>query len=138
MLALFGLLLPWRSSVDPRTGTPPQLIDAPQRLVEATAHAIPSRGRVFVSQPWGSWFEFAVPTDPVFVDSRIEIFPNRVWNDYVDVMTGREGWQGILDRWHVDAVVLQAEDTTLGSLIAKDPGWRLVYRDELGSVFVRA
>jgi hypothetical protein len=34
--------------------------------------------------------------------------------------------------------VLQAEDTTLGSLIAKDPGWRLVYRDELGSVFVRA
>jgi hypothetical protein len=138
MLALFGLLLPWRSSVDPWTGTPPQLIAAPQHLVEATAHAIPSRGRVFVSQPWGSWFEFAVPTDPVFVDSRIEIFPNRVWNDYVDVMTGREGWQGILDRWHVDAVVLQAEDTTLGSLIAKDPGWRLVYRDELGSVFVRA
>jgi len=60
-----------------------------------------------------------------------------VWNDYTDVMAGRDGWQGILDRWHVDAVVIRAQDISLGTLIMDDPGWRLAYRDGLGSVFVR-
>jgi hypothetical protein len=138
LIALFALMLPWRSQPDARSGATPQLLDAPERLVRATAGAIPVGGQVFVSQAWASWFEFALPSNPVFVDSRIEIFPDRVWKDYFDVIAGRDGWQGILDRWEIDVVVLRAEDTTLGSLIAKDPGWRLVYRDDLGSVFLRA
>ena len=93
---------------------------------------------MFVSQPLASWFEFALPSNPVFVDSRIELFPGRVWNDYLDVMQAREGWQAILDRWQVDAVVLQAEDTMLGSRIDHDPGWRLVVRDDDGALYVRA
>jgi hypothetical protein len=138
MIALFGLMLPWHSQHDPQSGTSPLLVDAPDHLVQATAGSIPVGGRVFVSQAWASWFEFALPNRPLFVDSRIEIFPDRVWKDYLDVMAGQEGWQGILDRWHVEAVVLRAEDTTLGSIIAKDPGWRLAYRDDLGFVFIRA
>ena len=138
MIALFGLMLPWHSQPDPQSGTSPLLVDAPDHLVQATAGSIPVGGHVFVSQAWASWFEFALPDRPVFVDSRIEIFPDRVWKDYIDVMAGQEGWQSILDRWHVDAVVLRAEDTTLASIIAKDPGWRLAYRDDLGFVFIRA
>ena len=138
LLALFGFMLPWHSQPNPLTGAAPQLIDAPEHLVEATAMAIPVEGHVFVTEAWGSWFEFALPDRPVFVDPRIEIFPDRIWNDYDDVMSGREGWQEVLDRWHVDAVVLRATDTTLRPLIAKDAGWRLAYEDDLGSVFVRA
>jgi hypothetical protein len=52
-------------------------------------------------------------------------------------MTGREGWQDILDRWRVDGVVLSTDDTTIASLISKDPAWRLSYRDGLGTVYVR-
>ena len=112
--------------------------DAPEHLVEATAEAIPVGAHVFVTEAWGSWFEFALPDRPVFVDPRIELFPDRIWNDYDEVMSGREGWQAVLDRWHVDAVVLQTAETTLRSLIAKDARWRLAYDDDLGSVFVRA
>jgi len=114
------------------------LIDAPEHLVEATAEEIPVGGHVFVTEAWGSWYEFALPDRPVFVDPRIEMFPDWIWNDYDVVMSGRDGWQGVLDRWHVDAVVLRSTDTTLGSLIGKDAGWRLAYHDDLGSVFVRA
>lgn len=138
LLALFGLMLPWHSQPTPLTGAAPQLTDAPEHLVEATAQAIPVGGHVFVTEAWGSWFEFALPDRPVFVDPRIEIFPDDVWNDYDEVMSGREGWQGILNRWNVDAVVLRAGDATLRSLIAKDAGWRLAYDDNLGSLFVRA
>jgi hypothetical protein len=138
LIALFCLMLPWRPQLDARSGASSQLVDAPEHLVQATADAVPVGGHIFVSQTWASWFEFALPDRPVFVDSRIEIFPGRVWNDYLDVMDGHVGWQGVLSGWSVDAVVLRAEDTTLGSLIGNDPGWRLAYRDDLGSVFLRA
>ena len=48
--------------------------------------------RLFNPQPWGSWFEFAVPDLPVAIDSRIELFPAQVWDDYAAVVGGREGW----------------------------------------------
>ena len=95
LVGLFGLMLPWHSQPDPLSGAAPQLTDAPEHLVEATAKAIPAGGHVFVTEAWGSWFEFALPDRPLFVDPRIEIFPDRIWKEYDDVMSGRQGWQGI-------------------------------------------
>ncbi len=127
----------WRGGTDPMSGGPALLASAPQGLVRATVGAVPSGGRVLVSQPYASWFEFAAPSLPVFVDSRIELFPDRVWIDYLNVMQGRDGWQTILDRWDIDGVVLRTEDSELRRRIADDPGWRAVYRDEQGTLFVR-
>ena len=53
-------------------------------------------------------------------------------------LEGREGWQAILDRWGVDAVVLQTDPSGLSTRIARDPRWRLAYRDPLGVLYVRA
>lgn len=142
VLALVGIVaveLPWwRDRIDPSSGSSALLDDAPQGLVEATRQSVAPDARVFVSQALASWFEYALPTNPVFVDSRIELYPDRVWDDYLDVMNGREGWQAVLDRWHVHAVVLMSEDTMLGVLIANDPAWRLVHRERDGSLYVRA
>ena len=52
---------------------------------------------VFNPQPWGSWFEFALPDLPVGIDSRIELFPASVWDAYEDVIAGVDGWQAQLD-----------------------------------------
>jgi hypothetical protein len=138
MVAFVAVELPWaRDRIDPASGSSALLGFAPQDLVDATARSVPPNARVFVSQPFASWFEFALPSNPVFVDSRIELFPGRVWNDYVDVMQAREGWQAILDGWHVDAVVLREEDSMLGSRIGHDPNWQLVLRDGDGALYVR-
>ena len=139
LVAFIAVELPWaHDRIDPAGGSSALLGSAPQALVDATARSVPPDARLFVSQPLASWFEFALPSNPVFVDSRIELFPDRVWNDYLNVMGGREGWQSILDRWQVDAVVLQEKDTVLGSRIDQDPGWRLVVRDDNGALYVRA
>jgi len=131
--------LPWfRDGIDPSSGSSRLLSFAPQTLVDATRREASPSARLFVSQPFASWFEFASPSNQLFVDSRIELFPDRIWDDYLDVMRGREGWQTILDRWDVDAVVLQEEDEPISSSIANDPGWRLAYRDEMGRLYVRA
>jgi hypothetical protein len=116
----------------------PILRGAPVGLTREAAGILEPGTRLFVAQAWGSWFELAVPAVPVFVDSRIEIYPRRVLDDYLAIASGREGWQGLLDRYGVEAAVLN-EDQTSG-LIARmgaDPGWTLVYQDEDGFLFVR-
>jgi hypothetical protein len=123
------LLLPWRRDV--------RLILAPQGLARGVADATAPGARLFVVQPYASWFEFELPDRPVFVDSRIEIFPESIWHQYDAVTSGRADWQAILDRWDVDAVVTE-DDTEVLRFLRTDPGWSLVTKDEDGFVFVRA
>ena len=94
---------------------------------------------MFDPQVWGSWFELTLPRNPVFVDSRIELFPTRVWSDYDAVSAASQDWQEILNRWHVAVLVAyRRQQGPLIPVIRKDSGWRLVYEDAQGLVFVRA
>ena len=129
--------LPWWRSADP--GQASAVLDkAPEGLALATAAVSDPGDRVWVDQVWASWFEFRLPDRPVFVDSRIELYPQQVWTDYLDAANGREGWESILDRWNVDVVVLSpGQSGQLLERIARDPDWRLTHGDDDGSVFIR-
>ena len=73
------------------------------------------------------------------MDARIEVFPAEVWDDYLDVSNGREGWQAILGRWGADLVVAQrVQQAGLLPLIDADPGWVRVYQDRDGAIYRRA
>ena len=126
-----------RAGVDPITGAPRRVgADAPQVLVDATRRALPAGSRLLVFQPFASWFEHALPGDPVMVDSRIELFPIEVWRDYDRAIVAADGWQAIADRHAIDGVVLPP-----GAVLAPElssAGWRRVVDGEAGSVFVRS
>ncbi|HEY1858973.1 MAG TPA: hypothetical protein VGG61_01380, partial [Gemmataceae bacterium] len=63
--------------------------------------------RVFCRFEWGEYMGWALaPRQKIFVDGRIEIFPDEIWNDFVAVTRGRADWQAILDRYGVDCLVL--------------------------------
>ena len=96
--------------------------------------------RLFAPQPWGSWFEFALPQTPVFIDSRIELFPVSVWDDYDTIVDGGDGWQQTLDDHGVTIVVAAKPAGTSQPTdpLADDPRWRQVYADDDGRIFVRA
>jgi hypothetical protein len=74
----------------------------------------------------------------VFVDSRIELFSDDVWDDYAAVVDGIDGWPAVLDRWDVDAVVTDEHTPELRERMERQPGWRTVHADATGAVFVRA
>ena len=137
LIAFVAMGSPWlRERVDPATGSTSLLAKAPQRLVDAVQRETPPGARLLVTLAYASWFEYALPADPLFVDPRIEMFSDTVWDDYVGVMDMHEGWLDVLDRWQVDAiVVLPSDDIATG--LEGDPGWRLIFRDGAGSVFVR-
>ena len=58
--------------------------------------------RVFTPQTWASWFEWAAPDAGYFLDSRFELFPSPVWDDYDAIIAGGDGAQAALGRWGVN------------------------------------
>jgi hypothetical protein len=134
MVALaVGLLLPW--VIHPSS----LFDDAPTDGVNAVRAAWQRGDRVFGAQVWGSWLDASLPRRSVFVDSRIEVFPREVWNDYDVVSDGEPGWQAILDRWRITFVVAEnTQQRGLLRVIGRSGEWRLLFRDRTGAVYARA
>ena len=111
---------------------------APQGITAELRRTLQPGERWFNPQEWGSWFELALPADPVFVDSRMEVIPDEVWKDYYAVSLARQGWQDVLDRWGIDVVVLARDQQRFAiPIVGADPEWRLIYQDADGLIFVR-
>lgn len=125
-------LLPWWRGDDPGTF----LRDAPGGIASATG-SLPSGAKILVYQPWASWLEYTNPNDPVFVDSRVEVLPESVWDDYAAFSSGSATWSDVLDRWGVDAVVGPNDWAPMPILDAPGSGWQVVYRDGEGAVATR-
>ena len=83
-LAILGLVallaisaLPWWHDRNPILPTRTLLTQAPTGITDQLATVLRPGDRVVAPQPWASWVELADPHFPVFVDSRVEIFPSR-------------------------------------------------------------
>jgi hypothetical protein len=113
------------------------LMRAPGGLTTAATRVVPPGANVYIWQPWASWFEFSLPENRVFVDSRIELFSAAVWREYNDVRLARGDWGSILASRDVQAVVIDHEDGALIARLRGLPAWTLAYEDEDGALFVR-
>lgn len=138
LVVLFLLFLPWWRGRIPLSPSTPLLDEAPLGITRFLARTLHSGDRIFNAQIWGSWLEFALPQNPVFADSRIEVLPESVWSQYSDISRAKDGWQELLDRWRVVAVVAHREQQrALIPVIRTDPRWHLAYKDRDGYVFTR-
>ena len=131
VVACVALLPVWRPT-DPDLRVPQGVLSqAPPGLTAAIRDAAAPGERLLVPQPWASWFEFATPDLTVAVDSRIELFPNDVWSDYLRVTQGAEGWEDVLAAW-APTLVIAADDAFKARLAAL--GWTELHADDDGSV----
>jgi hypothetical protein len=138
LLALIGAFLPWWRATT--NGPSPDLVSNAPLGITAELRRVLRPGEGFFNPvPWASWFELALPGHRVFFDPRIEVFPAQVIRDDLAVSSGQQGWQRILDRWNIRVLVADpGEQSGLLPRILRDPGWRLVYRDRWGYVFMRS
>ncbi len=133
LMALSLMLLPWwRGSTFDR-----HLDAAPPGLTAAVIEQVEPGSRMMVHQPWGSWFEFAVPDVPVFVDTRIEIYTEAIWDDYGELGFSGARWRDVLERWDIEAIVADEDSWELIPVLREDSGWRVAYEDDDGVLFLR-
>ena len=137
VVAAIALLPLWRPTVG-GTGVPIGVLSqAPPGITTALRGLARPGDRVYNAQPWGSWFEYAIPTLPVAIDSRIEMFPADVWRDYEAIQAGADGWSSRLDAQQVTIVVTAGDGGTFAARLLAS-AWTESYRDADGRIFVRS
>jgi predicted transporter len=100
------------------------------------AHVLP--GNLLNQQEFGSYFEWAAPRDEVFVDSRIELFPEGLWADYSTLMGAEPGWRHLLDERDIGHVVVSSKlRIPLVEALKRSPGWAEVFSDDVSVIFAR-
>jgi hypothetical protein len=145
MLLVLGLAVlmstPWTRAYNPLL--PPgkrqaHSDDEPWRMVEFLQQSA-YRGRTFNSMEWGAYLTWHFdPALKVFIDSRIDFFPKRVWDDYVRIGNADPGWQELLDQYQVELVVWNRQlSDKLPTALTQSAHWKNVYQDPLATVFVR-
>jgi hypothetical protein len=85
----------------------------------------------------GNYLEFRYRGKvPVFVDDRLDMFPEGVVDGENTLLAGSRDWEKVLDRYKLDTVVWNS-DMPLSSLLSQSPRWKLVHRDKTWNVFQR-
>jgi hypothetical protein len=138
VVALLILASPWSRSISPLIPSGERSIVTSSTPTGAAAylHAHPMAGNMFNSQSFGSYFEWVLPRTPTFIDSRIELFSTRLWNDYFAVMTTKPGWERIMKRRGIGYAVLSRKPQSYLDLAMHGSNeWSQVYSDRNTDIF---
>jgi len=76
------------------------------------------------------------PTQKVFSDDRMDMYPSEIVEDYLTFVDGGDGWREILDRHEVE-VIVWPDDEPLAELLDLSEAWVETYEDDQARVWVR-
>ncbi len=86
---------------------------------------------------FGSYLEFALPSRPTWMDTRMYSFSQAQWEEYVRV-TNAEGWQQMFDREGINLLLLsKAAQSRLVDAVSVSDVWCQQYTDEYAVIFSR-
>jgi hypothetical protein len=135
--------LPWLERYNPVL-TALHRGDRPEGELQAVVERLRERrpgGRIFSRFEWGEYLGWSLAPDyKVFMDGRIEIFSDRVWDQYSAVTRGRGDWQQILDGYRVDCLLLDTAGGYHADLlpqVERAPEWERAFESGRMAVFLR-
>ena len=86
---------------------------------------------------WGGYLIWRLPSVPVFIDGRAEVYyRSGTFDDYVDIVWLRPGWKALLDRHRIRTVLME-RSSALAQVLVASHEWRVAWQDELAVVLVR-
>jgi hypothetical protein len=108
--------------------------------VEATRFLLEEQppGPLFHTMSFGSYLAWeAQPEYPVFVDSRIELYPLEVWGDYIQISAAAPGWEERLGAYGVRTLMVSPQEQAgLVEAAETSPNWEEIYADDAAVVFM--
>jgi hypothetical protein len=114
----------------------PQLsVDTPVAAVEYLKQH--PGGNLYNEMGYGSYLIWADPTQEVFVDPRVELYPYQQWLDYIKINNGVR-YNELLEQYGVNRILLnKAIQPELMSLLEKDHQWVQEYADAYAQIWVK-
>jgi hypothetical protein len=139
LLALIAMPF-WRPGLPALLARSPLLsADTPVAATAFLCETVPAGSRGFAPLAFAGYQVYACPRLPVFVDTRVELYPTDLWRDYLALHNARYDWQTVADRHAMDYLFLQpAKEANLVAAVAASPAWREVYRDDQAIIYRRA
>jgi hypothetical protein len=71
------------------------------------------------------------------VDGRNDIYSDEILNDYVSIRNASDGWEGLAERYDVEAMILPPE----AAVVTQAPltgDWCEAYRDDVAVLLLRS
>jgi hypothetical protein len=94
-------------------------------------------GRMLNDYAYGGYLIWAVPTQPVFVDGRADVFEaTGVLNEFGKWATLESDPETLLNKYQIDFCLL-ARQSPMVHVLPLLHNWKLVYSDDLSVIFQR-
>jgi hypothetical protein len=149
LLLVMIISLPWLEKYNPCLRSPDRSGHRDEYDLTAAVNYLKGSkpgARLYASFEWGEFLTWSQWDDSrVFMDGRIEIYPDAVWDEYWAVRNVRADWQEILDKYAVDYLVLDRRGffkdllETLAKATERPQAalWREVYRQGVVVIYGR-
>ncbi len=95
------------------------------------------RGNMFNNDEFGDYVIYsAYPQYKVFIDGRLDMYGSDRIKEYFTVMEFRPGIETVLKKYDINLFLIES-DSVLSRYLSRDTGWRIVYSDNVASIFLR-
>lgn len=99
-------------------------------------NAHPPQGHMFNEFDWGGYLLLKlVPRQQIFMDGHTHIYGETLTREYESIVTLRDGWQTILDKYQVTWAIVRKNAPIAQAL--QNAGWEKVYQDDTSIVLQR-
>lgn len=85
---------------------------------------------------WGGYLIWETPSNPVYIDGRIDMYGDEFMREYLRIIHGLTRWQDPFDKYGVQVAIV-SPTSVLRLQLEQAPQWQQVYRDEMAVVFTR-
>jgi hypothetical protein len=85
---------------------------------------------------WGGYVIWALPSNPVYIDGRIDMYGDQFVAEHLALIRGLIGWREPFNRYGVKVAIVKPR-SVLARELSDSGEWRQVFQDGMATVFLR-
>ncbi len=129
------LFMLWLPRINHRTFSPTYTKSPYGAVKFLKEHKI--KGNLYNNYAWGGFIMWnAYPDLKVFIDGRIDVYGEKIGNDYVKIGWGLN-WAKMLENYGVTIILVSSYKVPNSINFGQDKNWRLIYFDKESQVYVK-
>lgn len=85
---------------------------------------------------WGGFLIWEMPSNPVYIDGRIDMYGDKFVNEHLNIIRGMTSWRDPFNRYGVKVAIVRPR-SILARELNESGEWQKTFQDSMAAVFVR-